>query len=294
MGLEVVSGKIAAVPPGTWPDCFKVVGFASMQAFDAAKYKDALIDYALFLDSLDNPVLTYPSTKKADGKWDMLAFPPDEALRGAADVFLTRFALYEAVPEITNAEADALGNWLGGEGGEVTWNDNWFTAIGKNISPVVSIFGNMLADKYFDPDQFIKSVQPKNVQLGPTLLKLRKASPFVHYWVIQRAFGKALNKSISQKANVEQQQKKIVMAAALKVETAGTNIANAAGAIADAANDALKSAGDALGYVGWITKNLVPIAVVGGLAYFLFFTPAGAKLLGKTVAGARRTRAALR
>ncbi len=281
MSLEAVSGKIVAVPPGTWPECFKVVSFAAMREWDEKKYTEALINYGVFLSVLNNPVLDYPSKRNPNGTWKEFQFPPREALRGAADVLLTRNALYVAVPSLSTAQSDAISNWLGGEGGQTTWNDNWFTALAKNVSPLVSYMGNVLSEQYLDPDQFIKSVQPSNVQLGPTLLKLRAASPFVHHWVVNRAFGKALGKAITQKAGVEQQQSKIVLDAALHAEKLGKSAVEVVGNAANAANAALKSAGDALGYASWIARNIVPIAIFGGLAYALFFTPQGLALVSR-------------
>jgi hypothetical protein len=277
MGLQVIDNEIKAVPPGTWPDCFKTWSFSAYKEAKGDKeYADAIQSYQMFVEDCDTADhrLIYPCKQdKKTGKW-ALFFPTTAALSGAADVFVVREALWNSAG-CTWSAAVGLANWLGGEGGAVESSDSWFTALGK-LHPVYSVpealFGS---PRYLDPDLTLnkalisdKLVPPVTlVKLGAALLKLREDSPFVHAWVIRRAFGKALGKAISADANAEQAQRKVIIEAAAAAQQAGE-------AVKDVVKAAAKSALQTAGLASWIIGNAVPLAIVGG-AWFLYASPAG-------------------
>lgn len=279
MGLQVIDDEIKAVPPGTWPDCFKTWSFSAYKEAKGDKaYADALQSYTMFIEDCDTADhrLIYPCKRdEKTGKWSLFT-PGNLALSGAADVFVVREALFNSAG-CTYSAAVGLANWLGGEGGAVESSGSWFTALGK-LHPVYSIptalFGS--PDDYLDPDLTLnksligdKIAPPVTlVKLGAALLKLREDSPFVHAWVVRRAFGKALGKAISADANAEQAQRKVITEAAAAAQQAGT-------AVADVVKAAAKSALQTAGLASWILGNAVPLAIIGGGAWFLYANPAG-------------------
>lgn len=279
MGLQVVGNEIKAVPPGTWPDCFKTWSFAAYKEAKGEKaYADALQSYTMFIEDCDTADhrLIYPCKQdEKTGKWSLF-LPATAALSGAADVFVVREALFNSA-DCTYSAAVGLANWLGGEGGAVESSGSWFTALGK-LHPVYSVPKALFGSPgYLDPDLTLnKSLIGDNkikppvtaVKLGAALLKLREDSPFVHAWVVRRAFGKALGKAISADANAEQAQRKVITEAVATAEQAGE-------AIKDAVKAAAKSALQTVGLASWILGNAVPLAIIGGGAWFLYANPAG-------------------
>lgn len=174
--------------------------------------------------------------------------------------------------------ADTVANWLGG--GFTYDIPSYVYAMYTpffcglwGLNPVTGVIkAKLVMDENvsLNPDYLIASGTNSNI--GDALLVLKNHSPGLHAWVVMKGKARALKVIPADKANCYQPVEKAI-AAALEVG------AQTAASIGRTLANTAKGVGNAFDFIGFLTSNVVPIAVVG-LGLWAFFRYKSMKRLG--------------
>lgn len=175
---------------------------------------------------------------------------------------LTAQELQDILPQLDAAvgksAACVIGNWMGGAPpasllDQIKQQDTgWFT---KNslVGYVAAYFGKQVGGGYIPT---IEDACPGGPSIDAALAKLQAASPDL--------YAQAMGQGTQHRTVLAKAAAKDIGQAAAKIYQAPTKFLTQ---VVYAAGDILEGAGQAVGFIGFLSRNIVPIAATAGVGY---------------------------